>query len=157
MKPILAAAALLVGSLTPLQAQQASPPVGKWNIEYEAGRRMENGEATPVMGKGVLTIVGQGDTLVATMEAGPRPDGVTPPPMSFGGKMTEKGAVFTQKREGRVTMNGEEKPITVITTWTLTATGDELSGSMVRQLPPELAAMSGAGEPTSVKGTRVKA
>lgn len=156
MKRTFAAAALLLGSVGSLQAQQAPALVGKWNIEYEAGRRVEAGGQTAIMGKGVLTIAQEGDSLVAKMEAGPRPDGTPTPPATFKGKLTSSGAVFVSKRDGHMSINGEDKAITVTTTWNIQANGDDLTGTMVRQLPPELSSMAGPSEPSPVKGSRAK-
>ncbi len=137
---------------TPLVAQSVGAMVGKWSIEYERGRRMENGTATSIMGTGTLTIARQGDSLVATLEAPPRPDGTPTPPATIGGKINGTGAIFLQKQRVRIQMNDDVQTPEITITWTLQANGDALSGTMARALPnaPE------QQEPTPVKGTRVK-
>lgn len=133
-----------------VQAQSPSALVGKWNIDYERGRRIENDVVTPVMAKGVLTIVSQGDSLIATLQEGPRQDGTPTPPRTISGRVTNGKAVFVQKQEVRINMNGEERMQPVIVTWTLSADGNALSGSMAREMP----GMNGPMEPSAVKGTR---
>ncbi|MES2307200.1 MAG: hypothetical protein V4558_16995, partial [Gemmatimonadota bacterium] len=58
--------------------------------------------------------------------------------------------------DGHMSINGEDKAITVTTTWNIQANGDDLTGTMVRQLPPELSSMAGPSEPSPVKGSRAK-
>lgn len=143
----------LAAGAAPLVAQSAGAIVGKWSIEYERGRRMENGEATSVMGTGTLTIVQQGDSLVATLETPPRPDGTPSPPATIGGKINGGGAVLVQKQRIRIQMNDEVQTPEITVTWTLEANGDSLTGTLARALPnaPE------PQQPSPVKGTRVKA
>ena len=76
--------------------------VEKWSIEYERGRRMENGSTTPIMGTGTLTIAQRGDSLVATLEAPPRADGTPTPPATIAGKASARGGVFLQKQRIRI-------------------------------------------------------
>ena len=137
---------------TPLFAQSAGTIVGKWSIEYERGRRMENGTVTSIMGTGTLIIAQQGDSLVATLEAPPRPDGTPTPPATIGGKITGTGAVFLQKQRIRIQLNDEVQTPEITITWTLQANGDALSGTLARPLPNATEQQ----DPTPVKGTRVK-
>lgn len=131
-------------------AAQASPLIGTWNIEYERGRRVENDEVTPVMGKGVLTISMKGDSVVAILQAGPRPDGTPSPAATFSGVITAAGAVLVQKQQVRLNLNGEETTRDVTVTWTLKVTGNDLAGSLARDMPGAPMAM----DPSPVKGTR---
>lgn len=148
------AASLVLASLSsisrPSCAQSPNPLVGKWTIEYERGRRVENGAMTPIMGTGLLTIVQQGDSMVATLEPGPRQDGSVPPPATIGGRATTDGVVFVQKTTAQMNINGEASTRELTLTWTLQATGDALTGTLARELPmmPEPVA------PSPVKGTR---
>ena len=144
-------------SLTPAfaAAQGGSPLVGKWSIEYERGRRMENGTVTPMMGTGTLTIEPKGDSLVATLAvAGTRPDGSPVPPTVMGGKSTATGAVFVQKGIVTLNVNGEQRQVESVVTWTLAATGDDLRGTLLRELPGAVAQVP--TEPAPVKGTRAR-
>jgi hypothetical protein len=49
---------------THVEAQAPDALLGKWTIEFERGRRMENGEATIMMGTGKVTITQSGDSLL---------------------------------------------------------------------------------------------
>jgi hypothetical protein len=153
MNRLILAAVTAAFVAAPLAAQSANPLVGSWNIEWELGRRMENGEATVVSAKGTLTIKPSGDTLVATLEATSRSDNAPlPKPYVLGGRTTTGGAAFTQHQQVRMNMNGEESTRDVLVTWTLRADGDALSGTMVRDMP----GMSMAIPPGQVTGTRAK-
>ncbi len=151
-------AALVLASLVvspaarSISAQSPNPLVGTWTVTYERGRRVENGEVTRVMGEGRLQLQASGDSLVATLAAGARPDGSVPPPATFGGRVAGDSAVFTQKQSVRINMNGEESTRDVVLTWVLRASGDSLSGTLAR----EMAAMPEAPEPSPVTGKRVK-
>ena len=141
--------ALVAGGDT-LAAQSANPLLGKWSITYEPGRRVENGETTPIMGTATITIMQHGDSLVATIEPAARPDGTKPPTASFGGRMTPAGAVLVQEQMATLNMNGVETQKKMVLTWTLNASGDALTGTMARELPE----MEPAA-PAPVKGTRL--
>lgn len=152
----LATVALAVVGVLPLArraaAQSSHPLVGTWTVTYERGRRNENGEITRLMGEGRLQLQAAGDSLVATLTTGARPDGSVPPPAVFGGRVSGDSAVFTQKQSVRINMNGEESTRDVVMTWVLRADGDALTGTLTR----EMAAMPEAPEPSPVTGKRVK-
>lgn len=152
-RTILAAAFSLVAvcTATPLEAQAPGSLVGKWAIEFEAGRRMENGEVTTITGKGTLSVTQSGDSLVATIDMGPRRDGSTQPPSVMGGKLTSEGAVFIQKQRVQLNMDGDVQTREITATWTLQANGDVLTGTMARALP----GMADGPPPSPVKGTRI--
>ncbi|MFP5356352.1 MAG: hypothetical protein ACLGIK_14585 [Gemmatimonadota bacterium] len=153
MKKIILAAVVVVASMATTGAglaQSANPLVGSWNISYERGRRMENGEVTPIMGTATLSIAEQGDSLVATIQPAARPDGTKPPAATFGGKVTPAGAVFVQEQMATLNENGVESQRKMTLTWSLNAAGDALTGTLAR----ELSGMEGA-PPAPVKGTRV--
>ncbi len=152
----LAGAALVVAPhlspSTPLLAQGAHPLVGTWSIEYERGRRIENGEATPIMGTGRLSIAQRGDSLVATFEPAARPDGTMPPPSTVAARVASPDVTFVQQQTATVTINGEQQERPMTLTWTLNANGDTLGGTLRRELPM----MPEPLPPTPVKGTRVR-
>lgn len=139
-------------ALAPGAAQgQASPAiVGKWTIEYERGRRVENGEATPIMGSGEITIRQSGDSLVATLVTAAREDGSVPPPATFGGRTKGEDAIFVQHQTVQITINGEQSARPITLTWTLRAAGDALTGTLDRELPM----MPTPVPPSAVKGKR---
>lgn len=150
----LLAAMLIAGSaaLSTLSAQ-SSALLGKWTIEYERGRRVENDEVTPIMGSGTLTIAVQADSVIATLESGPRPDGSAAPPTRIAGKLTPDGATLVNKQVVTLNMNGEMMTREVTLTWKLQASGDALSGTLARTMADM---QEPAHDPTPVKGTRVK-
>jgi hypothetical protein len=146
---LLSASALFAHALP---AQSASPLVGKWTIEYERGRRIENGEVSSVMGKGTMTVAQQGDSLIATLDLPPRDDGTPVPVMKIVGKNGPDGAVFVQIQKITLNMNGEATTHDAKVTWSMKATGDTLTGSIAREMP-----MMEPQEPGPLKGTRLKA
>lgn len=135
-----------------LRAQAAHPLVGKWTIEFQRGQSMENGTVTPIMGTGDLVIVSAGDSLKATLTVGPRPDGSLPPPAVMTGVLSGGKAVFVHKTTAQLNMNGEQRTAEAITTWTFSAVGDALAGTMARELPGLM--LQVPMEPSPVKGKR---
>jgi len=134
-----------------LQAQDTKALVGDWSIEYERGRQIENGEVTTIMGTAKVTIVSAADSFVMTFRAGPRPDGTVPPPSTTVGRRSGDAVVFVQKQKATITMNGEAQEREITLTWSLSASGNVLSGTLAREMP----AMPEPLPATPVKGTRV--
>jgi hypothetical protein len=131
---------------------QAAVPLGTWNIEYERGRRVENDEVTPIMGKATITISKSADTVVAMLQTAPGADGKATPPARLIGNVTPAGVVFVQKQTVQINLNGDLSPRDITMTWTLTSSGDTMTGTLARDMPGAPIAM----EPGPVKGTRVK-
>lgn len=143
MKPFIRIATALAISATAAQAQDKPAVVGSWTIDYELGRRIENDVVTPIHAKGLLTITQDGDSLIAALKVDSRSDGQrVPNPTTFGGKKTMAGAVFTQKQQVRMNRNGEESTLDITVTWTVSADGSDLKGTIAR---------SGAGMPESME------
>jgi hypothetical protein len=150
-RPLVAALLLAVA---PMAARaQASPLAGRWAIEFTAGMRVENDEPTAIRAKGTLTITEEGDSLVATLKTEPIENMPPRPEVRLAAKKGPGNAVtFVQRSQARLNMNGEEREVTSISTWSLTATGDALAGSVRR----ELEGMQMPGMPEQpVTGTRV--
>ncbi|WP_411279688.1 hypothetical protein [Gemmatimonas sp.] len=147
---LLAISALSAASLC---AQPANPLVGTWTVEYEMGRRVEDGQVTSITGTGTLKVEASGDSLVGLLQAPLRPDGSVVPVATLGGRAAKGTAVLNQKASATMNMNGEITTIEVTVTWTLQASGDTLTGTLLRALPPGIPA---AAEPSPVTGTRVK-
>ena len=60
---------------------------------------------------------------------------------------------FVQRSQATLNANGEERQVTVTSTWSLTADGDAITGSVSR----EMEGMMGPGMPAQpVSGTRIK-
>ena len=153
MSPLRLAALALGIAIAPLQAQ-SNPPLGKWNIEYARGMRVENDVPTPVMGTGTLTIVQDADSLLGTIDGSARADGTTAPTTKLSGRLNNGSAVLISRSKAKVNMNGEMNEIDITVTWTLPATGDALSGTLLRKVG---VASPMADAPASpVKGTRIK-
>jgi hypothetical protein len=147
----LVAAALFLVVVPPIQAQSRSL-VGSWRLEYERGLRHENGEITPIMGKGALTLEQRGDSLVGQLLPEAGEDGRTPPPVQFAARASGAAATFITHSKARINMNGDERTVDVTVTWELTARGDTLEGTLRR-------AMEGAdapSDPAPLKGVRTK-
>lgn len=144
------AALLLVAA--PLGAQSASPIVGKWTVEWEIGRRVENGVPSPIRATGLMTVVASGDSLLATVEVTKRSDEQPlNKPVTIPGRTTAAGASFVQRSEARLNMNGESMVREAIQTWTVRANGDQLEGSLAR----EIVGLQINAEPTPITGKRV--
>jgi hypothetical protein len=132
---------------------KAHPLVGKWNIEYERGRRMTDGEAQSIMGKALLEVTARGDSLVGTLTPESPGDGRSaPPPSALAGTGTGNSADLKSSASSNVNINGETRTINISMTWALKAEGDNLSGTMTRHVPD----MPGVASPAPVKGGRVK-
>jgi len=134
-------------------AAQSHPLAGAWTIEYQRGLSNENGEITAIMGTGRLDLAVKGDSLVGTLTpvAGPNAP-AAPKPVPLGGVIKGNGATLIAKSTARVNMNGDEQIVNMTMTWELVASGDTLSGTMLRVT--EGHDMGAA--PSAVKGTRAK-
>lgn len=137
---------------TALQAQQP-PLVGTWRITYTAGVRMENGMSTPIMGSGTLTIALQGDSLVGELVTDSSAGLPSRPPARLAATVSAGEATFTSRSKATVNINGNRQEATAVSTWTLRASGDSLSGSVRRTLEGFDAPPQG---PSPVTGTRQK-
>ncbi len=143
---------LALGGAGTLQAQQ-QPLVGAWQISYVAGMMIENGEQTPIMGTGVLTIEAQGDSLIGTLVNEATAEIPARPPARLAGKADTGDVVFISRTKAKLNMNGVEREETAIGTWTLTAKGDSLAGTVERKIEGFDA---GGSIPRQVTGTRQK-
>ncbi len=145
-------AALLVAVPFAVQAQ-SHPLVGAWDIEYAAGMRIDNDGPTPIMAKARMTVLAQGDSLIATVKTVP-PEGMPArADMRLATKIAPGQVTFVYRSQVRMNMNGEESTRESVSTWLLDVTGDSLTGTMGREI-------SGAemhpSPPQPVKGTRAK-
>ncbi len=145
-------ATLLALAGSSLHAQQATL-VGTWQLSFPIGMQVDNGVPTPILGTGMLTVEAVGDSLIATLVTDHAPDMPARPPARLAAGMRTGEAVFTSHAPGQINMNGEERDINVISTWTLTATGDNLAGTVQRQIE----GFDGlAQDPQPVSGARQK-
>ena len=131
---------------------QSNPLVGSWKVTFVAGTRIENGTPTNIKGSGKLLVQRQGDSLIARLVSDPI-DGAARPELRLAGPNAAGQVVFTSKGKAQVNMNGDVKEVTSISTWTLTARGDSLEGTVERRLE----GMDAPGRgPQPVSGTRIK-
>ena len=63
--------ALLILYPVILHAQQ--PLVGTWQVHFQAGMKIEDGEATPIFANGTLAVQPVADSLIGTLTTDPRP------------------------------------------------------------------------------------
>jgi hypothetical protein len=144
---------LLALALAPGQlAAQASALIGAWSVTLAVGMRNENGVETPITQSGTLDITAQGDSLVAIMTMPPREGAPARPPSRMAAKAAAGPAVFVLKSQAKLNMNGEELTRTAISTFTLTANGDSLSGTLARVIE----GVDFPSTPQPVTGTRIK-
>lgn len=152
MKLVRAVLVALVTLVATTAAAQSSALAGKWDIEYQRGVRNENGEVTAEMGKATLTLEQRGDSLVGEFVPF-TPDGKPgTKKTAFAAKASGASAVFVTTAEARLNMNGEERTVKSILTWSLAANGDTLTGSMKR----ELDGFDMPNAASEVRGTRAK-
>jgi hypothetical protein len=144
---LLSAGLLLPGAL----AAQAQPLVGSWAVTVPAGMRMENGVATPMQATGALTVRVEGDSLIGTLKMEPIEDAPDRPATRLTAKFATGGAVVFISRS--VASNGQGETATLISTYSLEATGDTLKGSVTRKFE-EFETLGGGPQPIS--GKRVK-
>jgi len=148
----LAGAAVLVACTAPALSAQAHPLAGRWEIDYERGKRIENGEATVIRGTATLTLELRGDSLVGTLVRPATPGQPAPEPQRFAGKATASGAVFVVKTVATNNNNGEITTREAVMTWTLAARDDALDGTLLFTVT----GMDMPAEPTPVSGKRLK-
>jgi hypothetical protein len=138
-------------SAAPLHAQ-SHPLVGEWSVSLAVGLRNENGVETPIMQTGSMTIVSQGDSLIATTKMQP-PEGMPArPPSRMAGKVGAGPVVFVLTSAANININGEVTVRTAVSTFTLTATGDAMSGTLARAIE----GLEMPSTPQPVTGSRVK-
>lgn len=145
---------LLAFNATALSAQ-APAFVGTWDLSYPRGKTIENGEETIIWGKGVLTIVAQGDSLIGTLVGEPIPNLPPRPPARLAAAATAGETTFHARTDAIMNQNGNERAVIVVSTWQLVVRGDSLVGTVAREV--EGYDTGGANPPAEpVKGSRKK-
>ena len=150
--PRIAAACMALVVFSPPLAAQTHPLAGRWQIDYERGKRIENGEVTVIRGTATLSLELRGDSLVGTLERPATPEQPAPAPQHFAARPSATGAVFLVKTVMTNNDNGEITTREAVMTWTLGATGDALEGTLLFSVP----GMDMGAEPTPVSGKRLK-
>ena len=96
---------------------------------------VETVEPREIIAKALLTITEVGDSLVATVRMEPNAELPPRPEARFAAlRIAGNQVTFTQRSEAKLNMNGEEHVAVSVSTWTLMAQGDSLSGTLGRQL-----------------------
>ena len=149
MNGVLALALALAAPATPTQTPGV---LGTWKVSYVAGAHHEGGRVSLITATGTLKITQRGDSLSAELAPDPVPNAPASPASTLTGVLRDGTAVLVTTSFGVVVVNGEERSITVIQTWTLRADGDSLTGSVDRRIE-EMPAVS-TGAPTQVTGRR---
>ena len=135
-----------------LSAQQ-QPLVGSWQVHFQSGMRIENGEATPLFATGTLTVQPVADSLIGTLTTDPAPDMPARPPVRLAAKASSGEATFIANSKATINVNGAESDAAVVSTWILRAKGDSLLGTVERKIDSPHA---GPQEPKPVTGVRKK-
>lgn len=130
-----------------------NPIIGTWNISFAAGTRIEDGQPTTIMGTGKLTIEQIGDSLIAQLVANPIEGRPARPPARLAAAAGDGAVVFVSTSTATVNINGNEHTAISVSTWSLSATGDTLEGTVERRLEGFDAPSAGA---QPVTGTRSK-
>lgn len=151
MRPSILLASLLLAPAA--LAAQAHPIVGIWDVSVPAGIRMENGEATPIMGKGSFVFSVVGDSLIGTLKTDPIKGMPQRPASRVAAKLAPGTVTFVSKSEAKLNMGGEEMTRTAVSTWIFEVTGDALKGSVERAIEGIEMPMGG---PQPITGTRAK-
>jgi hypothetical protein len=126
-------ASLLVVAVVPLHAQ-AHPLVGTWELSLPVGATVENGVTTPLMGVGHLQVGAQGDSLVGTLRIEPPAGAPARPPARVAARRADGPVQFVVRSRAKVNVNGDETEREATSTYTLTARGDVLEGSVERSV-----------------------
>ena len=133
-----------------LQAQQSL--AGTWDVSYQAGMRIENGEETPIIANGTLTIEVTADSTIATLLITPGPEMPARPPQRMAAA-NHQPTVLVVHGKATINTNGVERELKSTSTWTLSASGDDLTGTIERNIE----GLAQGPQAVPVKGTRKKA
>jgi hypothetical protein len=126
----LALALALCGST--LKAQQ--PLVGGWRISFPAGMRMTNGSAETLMATGTLTIAARGDSLIGMLATDSGAGLASRPALRLAGTASGALARLVAHSKATINLNGNVQEATAVSTWTLRAIGDSLTGTVTRSI-----------------------
>jgi hypothetical protein len=128
-------AVLVALAIAPIAAgAQSSALVGAWAVSLPVGISNENGVVTPVMGTGTLNVTQTADSLIAILAVTPPAGMPARPPARMAARLSDASAVFVLTRQATITMNGETSTRATVSTFTLSAKGDALSGTVARKV-----------------------
>jgi hypothetical protein len=115
-------------------AAQTHPLAGRWTLEMETGRMIENGFETPIISKGTFDVTVAGDSVIAVLALEPTEGRPARPPIRMAALRTATPTVFVHHGEATVTMNGAEAKHPMTMTITATTEGDALQGTVAREI-----------------------
>ncbi len=147
---------LLACSVAAPLTAQAHPLEGKWNLEYPAGARVGPNGTEAIMGKAAFEVVAKGDSLIATLTPGSVEGQPARPPSRLAAIKRAGEVTFSVTSKSQMHFNGEQRDVTVRSTWILTANGDALSGTVSRLFEGAEDLPIPQNEPQPVSGTRAK-
>jgi hypothetical protein len=130
---------------------QSHPLVGDWSVSMAGGMKIENGEQTIMMNKGVMNVKVVGDSIIATLTMEPMEGRPVRPPSRLAAKVTMGKITFTAQREASVNIGGEMQKVVATNTYVFDPSGDTLAGSLSSEIP----GVGGMGA-QPITGTRVK-
>jgi hypothetical protein len=133
---------------------QSHPLAGNWEISIAVGATVERGVTTPIIADGLVSLGIDGDSIVGTLTLEPPPGFPARPPARLAAGIAAVPSVFVVTSQATIDINGEETTRKVTSTYTMTAKGDELEGTVERAIEggdlPPLA-------PQAFRGKRAKA
>jgi hypothetical protein len=134
-------------------AAQSHPLAGDWEISIPVGASIENGVATQIFANGAASFGVEGDSIIGTLKVEPPPGYPARPPARLASGAAAVPSVFVVNSQATIDINGEESTRKVTSTYTMTAKGDALEGTVKRVIEggdvPQL-------EPQTFRGKRVK-
>jgi hypothetical protein len=134
-------------------AAQSHPLAGNWEISIPVGASIENGVATQIFASGAVSLGVVGDSIIGTLKVAPPPGYPARPPARLAAGAAAVPSVFVVNSQATIDINGEESTRKVTSTYTMTAKGDALEGTVAREI--EGGDMPGL-EPQAFRGKRAK-
>ena len=142
--------------LAPLPlAAQSHPLEGAWSINYVGGMSHQGGATTMIMANGTLTVEAKADSLIATLVQHANNELPSRPPVRMATLRGSGAAVFVVRSPVQIDVGGDPIRATSVSTWTLTATGDSIEGSVARRLEDAGDIPIPSSDPQPVTGKRV--
>jgi hypothetical protein len=134
-------------------AAQSHPLAGNWDISIPVGATIENGVTTQIFANGAVSLGVEGDSIIGTLKVEPPPGYPARPPARLAAGVAAVPSVFVVNSQATIDINGVESTRKVTSTYTMTAKGDALEGTVAREIEGgDLPGM----EPQAYRGKRAK-
>jgi hypothetical protein len=144
---------LLLPILPGVLAAQSHPLAGSWDISIPVGANIENGVTTQIFANGAVSFGVEGDSIIGTLKVEPPPGVPARPPARLAAGVAAAPSVFVVNSQATIDINGVESTRKVTSTYTMTAQGDALEGTVAREIEGgDLARL----EPQTFRGKRAK-